>query len=309
MITSKTFNCYTITYKNADGTTFTSFVDGFNAPASFTVLSTVTLPVAENVDLSLLGVTFEGWTNATGTAVTTTEGLTADLEVFAETAPLVQEFTITFVTGRNDATVDPSTTNFVAGGSAITLPTPVINPPVTGVTFAGWTNATMTITTDNMTYTPPAENAQSFTLYAKWDVVGPFVYPEYLANADASVKDQYLDWADDNNVASGDNAYEADFLLDVAPGTVGAMLTTTAISISGTTVTIDINRGNLNGHPYVKKAATLADLETAPKTAIEITPADQVQGLDNGGRVTLSEPSAAAQFYQIGTQAEPLNQN
>jgi len=59
----------------------------------------------------------------------------------------------------------------------------------------------------------------------------------------------------------------------------------------------------------VKKAATVAGLATAPKTAITIVPADQVQDLDNGGRITLEEESGTAQFYQIGVQSTPLNQN
>ena len=288
---------YTITYKNADGTTFTSFVDGYNAPASFTVLSSETLPEAENVDLSLLGVTFEGWTNATGTAVTTTEGLTADLEVFAKTAPLVQEFTITFVTGRNDATVDPSTTNFVAGGSAITLPTPVINPPVTGVTFAGWTNDTMTITTEDMTYTPPASNAKSFTLYAKWNVVVEPTYPSYLDNADAAVKGQYNTWKANNNVADGDNDYEAAFLLNVAPTTGDTTLDATAVNISGTTVTITLDHTSFNGYVYLYSATTVAGLVSVTPTLV--TP-------ESG--VISATSNDAAKFYKVVVSATPLLQ-
>ena len=211
-------------------------------------------------------------------------------------------YTITFEAGAN-ATVDPATTNYTINSGAITLPTAV--PTGVGVTFGGWTNET--ITTAIKTYTPAVGDG-NFTLYAKWDaVVGP-TYPTYLENADADVKAQYLEWKALYGADTG-SAYEGEFLLNVAPDTTGATLDATAVSISGTTVTIDINRGNLNGVPYVKKASTVAGLATAPKEAITIVPADQVQDLDNGGRITLTGESGTTMFYQIGVQSTPLNQN
>lgn len=80
---------YTITYKEPDGTAFTRWADQFSAPATFTVESVVTLPVANNVNLGT-GATFNGWTNAVGKVVTTTENLTANLEVFAKITEVVQ---------------------------------------------------------------------------------------------------------------------------------------------------------------------------------------------------------------------------
>lgn len=83
---------YTITYKTADGAAFTAWAENYTAPASFTIEADATLPVAANI--ALTGVQFNGWTNATGTAVLTTAGLTANLEVFANTtvlAPVVPE--------------------------------------------------------------------------------------------------------------------------------------------------------------------------------------------------------------------------
>ena len=78
-----TNNQYTITYKNADGTPFTSWAQNYDAPTSFTIAIVETLPIAENVTLAL-GATFEGWTNAVGTVVANTQGLTDHLVVFAK---------------------------------------------------------------------------------------------------------------------------------------------------------------------------------------------------------------------------------
>ncbi|MBQ3342776.1 MAG: hypothetical protein IJG84_12825 [Kiritimatiellae bacterium] len=170
-----------------------------------------------------------------------------------------------------------------------------------GVTFNGWTNSVGT--------TIAATTAGIYTnleVFADFTVLGP-TYPTYLEGATDAVKTQYTAWATTYGADTG-SAYEEEFLLNVAPGTTGATIDATAISISGTTVTIDINR-TVNGVPYVKKAATVAGLATAPQTAITIVPADQVQDLDNGGRITLEDESGTAMFYQIGVQSTPLNQN
>ena len=213
-------------------------------------------------------------------------------------------YTITFVAGDN-ASVTPASTNYTINSGMIVLPTPQLNGGAVGPMFDGWTNETYT--TAIKEFTPAAANLGNFTLYAKWTAGGP-TYPTYLDNADEGVKAQYLTWAQTYG-ADKNSVYEDAFLLNVAPDTTGATIDATAVSISGTTVTIDINRGNLNGVPYVKKASTVAGLATAPQTAITIVPADQVQDLDNGGRVTLENESGTAQFYQIGVQSTPLNQN
>ena len=210
-------------------------------------------------------------------------------------------YTITFV--AEGGTVDPASTNYTINSGTIDLPTAAHSGGV-GLQFGGWTNET--ITTAITQFTPSAGNLSNFTLYAKWTAGGP-TYPTYLEGADADVKAQYTTWAQTYG-ADENSVYEDAFLLNVAPGTTGATIDATAISISGTTVTIDINR-TVNGVPYVKKAATVAGLATAPKTAIEIVPADQVQDLDNGGRITLENESGTAMFYQIGVQSTPLNQN
>ena len=79
-----TYTQYTITYKNADGTAFTSWAQNYAAPNSFTIERAVALPGAEDVELGAVGVSFESWTNAVGTVVASTQGLTANLEVFAK---------------------------------------------------------------------------------------------------------------------------------------------------------------------------------------------------------------------------------
>ena len=169
-----------------------------------------------------------------------------------------------------------------------------------GVTFNGWTNSVGT--------TIAATTAGIFTnleVFADFTVLGP-TYPSYINTSDAKITGEYDAWATANNVPAGANNYEAAFLLNVAPGLVGATLNATAVSISGTTVTIDINH-NVNGYPYVKKAATVAGLASATPIAIEsITPADLLQDLDNGARITLTGESGAAQFYQIGVQSAPV---
>ena len=168
-----------------------------------------------------------------------------------------------------------------------------------GVEFNGWTNSVGTVIAATT-----AGIYENLEVFADFSVLGP-TYPSYINTSDTTIKNQYDAWALANNVPAGANNYEAAFLLNVAPGIVGATLDATAVSISGTTVTIDINH-NVNGYPYIKKAATVAGLASATPSAIEITPADQVQGLDNGARIELTGESGAAQFYQIGVQSAPV---
>lgn len=157
---------YTITFDAGTGT-----VDP--ATTNYTMASdAITLPTAVPTGF---GVTFGGWTNATYTTAIYAYTPAAGDDNFTLYAKwdAVAPCVITLVTGRNDATVDPSSINFWAGQPAITLPEPTLEQGVVGVTFGGWTNETITITTENMTYTPPAENAESFTLYAKWEMITP----------------------------------------------------------------------------------------------------------------------------------------
>ena len=98
-------------------------------------------------------------------------------------------------------------------------------------------------------------------------------------------------------------------------GGLTPILTVEGIARSGTTVTIDLNYGNVNGYPYVKTAATLAGLASAQPVAVVVTPADgnnKNNNIDNGGSVTLSNQSGDAAFYQVGISTEPIpapNQN
>lgn len=80
---------YTITYKDNEGVAFAAsdWATGTTIPTVFTVANVVTLPVA--ADIARTDVTFNGWTNSVGTTVTTTEGLTANLEVFANFTAVV----------------------------------------------------------------------------------------------------------------------------------------------------------------------------------------------------------------------------
>ena len=291
----------TLTLVSGDNSTVDPSSYSFFAGGAAIALPTPTL------NSGVIGVTFGGWTNETITTATMTftpPAEAGDVTLYAKW-DAVAPCTIMFETGRADATVDPASTNFWAGQATITLPTPVLDPQTVGVTFGGWTNET--ITTAITEYTPPAENAESFTLYAKWDAV-VVNYPTYIDSEDTKIVNQYNDWKQAYG-ADTESAYETEFLLNVAPDATDKTLDTTAVSISGTTVTINIDHGNLNGYPYVKKAATLAGLKTATPEAITVVPADgnnKENGLDNGGRVTIENQSGASMFYQIGVQATPV---
>ena len=271
------------------------FVYGLEKEETNTVSATYYQSVSVPVDsTNIVGYTVAWTPEIANGAVTVTHDQTYE----ATYTP--NEYTITFV--AEGGTVDPASTNYTIESGAITLPTASHSGGI-GLQFGGWTNETMTITTEDLTFTPTTANLGSFTLYAKWTAGGP-TYPTYLDNATAEVKAKYLTWADTYGTDDS-SQYEAAFLLNVAPNG-DTTLDATAVTISGTTVTIAIDHANVNGYPYVKKAATVAGLASAPKTQVTIVPADNI---DNGGVVTLTGESGDAQFYQIGVQAEAINQN
>ena len=76
---------FTITYKNADGSGFTDFIDGYEAPTTFTVAEPATLPTAANIDQE--NFLFNAWTNESG-KVTSTAGIIGDLTVYADITKL-----------------------------------------------------------------------------------------------------------------------------------------------------------------------------------------------------------------------------
>lgn len=89
-------------------------------------------------------------------------------------------------------------------------------------------------------------------------------YPSYI-DENVAYKSAYDTWKTTNNVAAGDNKYEAAFLLNIAPDAEDQTLEPASITIAGGKVVITANQnlGTVNGKVYVKTATTLAGLKTA----------------------------------------------
>ena len=113
-------------------------------------------------------------------------------------------------------------------------------------------------------------------------------YPSYIPE-DAAVKAKYDTWATTYGADVG-SAYEAEFLLNVEPGT-DKTLEPASITISGTTVTITANKAldKVNGKVYIKTSATLAGLATASWS--EAT-------LDASGAIEMTSDGTTA-FFKI----------
>ncbi|MBQ2631557.1 MAG: hypothetical protein IJG13_17910, partial [Kiritimatiellae bacterium] len=251
---------------------------------------------AAPVEAEITGYTLT-WQPATNATVS------ADATYIANYAANTYNITCELGGGTQVSGSDTSYTYDSAAAQTVTIVAPTYEGGISN--FIGWTISPVAVTTNsNGTVNIPAGQTGDITLTANWEAAQS--YPTYIDTSDSKIKGQYDAWATANSVPAGANNYEAAFLLNVAPGLVGATLNATAVSISGTTVTIDINH-NVNGYPYIKKAATVAGLASATPIAIEsITPADLLQDLDNGARITLTGESAAAQFYQIGVQSAPV---
>lgn len=88
-------------------------------------------------------------------------------------------------------------------------------------------------------------------------------YPSYITGHD-DYKSKYDTWAGTYGADTG-SAYEAAFLLNVAPGATDPELKPTAITMEGGKVVITANQTltSVNGKVYVKVATTLAGLSTA----------------------------------------------
>lgn len=88
-------------------------------------------------------------------------------------------------------------------------------------------------------------------------------YPSYITGHD-DYKDEYDTWAQTYGADTG-SAYEAAFLLNIAPDAEDQTLKPTAITMEGGKVVITANQTltSVNGKVYVKVATTLAGLSTA----------------------------------------------
>ena len=131
---------YTITYMYGENA-----LTGLT-PATYTAEDIVTLPT--EVNLGVVGVSFQNWTNAEGTVVTgwPAGGLTGDQVFYAQVAPVVaEEWTITYMFG--DTVLEDLTPSNYTASVAVTLPT-VVDLGVVGVSFQAWTNAEGTVVAD-----------------------------------------------------------------------------------------------------------------------------------------------------------------
>ena len=144
---------YTITYTDTDGSAFTDWADNYVAPTTFTATRIATLPTTSDVNVERVGVEFAGWTNALGNAVTTTEGLSANLEVFAKFNTVVVGPTINpdsdkpaevAGTGEEDA-------QEIANSVPVTIPAEALAAGVDGETYQTYfdKSATYNSTTHN----------------------------------------------------------------------------------------------------------------------------------------------------------------
>lgn len=147
-------------------------------------------------------------------------------------------------------------------------------------------------------YSDYCESGYETTLSGDWYVVTKKqetpAYPTYVGD-DATLKSQYDTWKATYGDDTG-SAYESAFLLNVAPAG-DTTLDATAVTISGTTVTITIDHATVNGYPYVKTAATLEGLKDATPVAATV---------GEGGVITLPNQSGAAAFYKVGVSATPI---
>lgn len=118
-------------------------------------------------------------------------------------------------------------------------------------------------------------------------------YPSYI-DENVAYKSAYDTWKTNNNVAAGDNKYEAAFLLNIAPDAADQTLEPVSITISGSTVTITANKNleGVNGKVYVKTATTLAGLASAEWAEATV---DETTG---AVKVTPGESDTAG-FYKI----------
>ena len=146
----------------------------------------------------------------------------------------------------------------------------------------GW-SATEVSGAGTFTYTvsPVAESNYTFT-------EASVTLTSYIDGHD-DYKSAYETWASSWG-ADTSSAYEAEFLLNVEPGT-DKTLEPASITISGTKVTITANKAldKVNGKVYIKTSATLAGLATATWSEAS---------LDASGAIEMTSDGASA-FFKI----------
>ena len=186
------------------------------------------------------------WSIAAKTDATVVVALTAD----------IAEYTAQLEFPTATATIGDAA---VAGNTAWDPDT--ISEPEAGATNTY--TVTFTVTTANY-----AGSTGTATFKVFKTAGGGKTYPSYIT--DATAQGKYDTWAENNNISASDfpdagNAYEAAFLLNIAPDAADQTLKPTAITMEGGKVVISANQTltSVNGKVYVKTATTLAGLATA----------------------------------------------
>lgn len=207
------------------------------------------------------------WSIAKAT-VTAMVSLTVTEATYDSTKTTVTDYTTPSVNFGLDAPALVENTDYTVGWSA------------TEVSGAG---------TFTYTVSPVAESNYTFTeASVTLTITAGSSYPSYIDGHD-DYKSAYETWASSWG-ADTSSAYEAEFLLNVEPGT-DKTLEPASITISGTKVTITANKAldKVNGKVYIKTSATLAGLATATWSEAS---------LDASGAIEMTSDGASA-FFKI----------
>ena len=251
-----------MTYKIGDGEA-TAYTEAVNVASNATV--TITAAPAENYTYTNVELG-QGWTLSEGNAVYTIAAMeaTTAVTVPTPTSAVIGTYQVTVIPTNNTTYAAA----YKVGGSAITPDNDVLTvtvgqtivitaTPNSGYEYAeaptGWTLSEGVITievSEAGTVAIPAPTATGS-------------YPTYITGHD-DYKSKYDTWAGTYGADTG-SAYEAAFLLNVAPGATDPELKPTAITMKGGKVVITANQTltSVNGKVYVKVATTLAGLSTA----------------------------------------------
>ena len=252
-----------VTYKIGDGEA-TAYTEAVNVASNATV--TITAAPAENYTYTNVELG-EGWTLSEGNAVYTIAAMeaTTAVTVPTPTSAVIGTYQVTVIPTNNTSYAAA----YKVGGSAITPDNDVLTVTV------GQTIVITATPAANYEYaTPPTgwtagqdgeitiEVSEAGTV----EIPGPTEkssYPSYITGHD-DYKDEYDTWAQIHGADTA-SAYEAAFLLNIAPDAEDQTLKPTAITMKGGKVVITANQTltSVNGKVYVKVATTLAGLSTA----------------------------------------------